>query len=48
MTLVERLREEAQREECVPLTPLLNAAADQIERLEAQLFEARRKVGRDA
>jgi hypothetical protein len=48
MTLVERLRAEAEQEMCVPLTPLLRAAADQIERLEAQLLEARRKVGRDA
>lgn len=37
MTIVERLQREAEEENCVPLTPLLNAAADHIERLEKQI-----------
>ena len=34
MTIVERLRKEARDTECTPVTPLLNAAADHIERQE--------------
>jgi hypothetical protein len=37
MIISERLRKEAESEKCVPLTPLLNAAADHIERLEKQI-----------
>lgn len=36
MSISERLRKEAREENCVPLTPLLNAAADHIDRLEEQ------------
>jgi hypothetical protein len=46
MTLAERLRKEAESERCVPLTPLLNAAADHIERLEKQIDSLREMVGR--
>lgn len=42
MTIAERLRMEADEDQCVPLTPLLNAAADHIERLEDQLGSLRR------
>ena len=42
MTIAERLRMEADEDQCVPLTPLLNAAADHIERLEDQMASLRR------
>ncbi|MDP6890737.1 MAG: hypothetical protein QF471_05365 [Phycisphaerales bacterium] len=42
MTIVERLRKEAEAENCVPLTPLLNAAAEHIESLEQQLENVRK------
>jgi len=41
MTIVDRLRVAAEQESCVPLTPLLNAAANHIESLEQQLSDVR-------
>ena len=46
MKLTERLRIEADNTNCVPLTPLLHASADQIERLELLLDETREELSK--